>query len=110
MTRFEKCKNALKEETKRICGNLAVSLNYKADNIMRNISDEDIAFLACVEDFEMANSAIMRFIRNTRTSGFADADIEVMRIAYINTAEKIAVSYANEKIVVSYANEEKEEA
>lgn len=97
MTRFEKCKNALKGEIKRICGNLAVSLNYKAEYIIQNISDEDIAFLACVEDFDMANSAIMRFIKNNRTSDFADADIEVMRIAYINIAEKLAISYANEE-------------
>lgn len=97
MTKYEKCRNALKEEMTQICGKLAISLSYKADHIMQNISEEDIAFLVCVENFDMANNAIMRFIRNTRTSDFADADIEVMRIAYINTAEKIAVSYANEE-------------
>lgn len=97
MTRFENAKNILKEEMEHIIKDVKISLNLKTEDIMKCISTEDIAVLACVENFEMSDTAIMRFIKNTRSVDYADAYIEIMRMAYISAADKIAVANLNNK-------------
>lgn len=97
MTRFENAKNTLKEEMEHIIKDVKISLNLKTEDIMKCISTEDIAVLACVENFEMADDAILRFIKKTRGVDYADAYIEIMRMAYIAAADMIAVANLNNK-------------